>query len=730
MTNDCYARRAGRLLCVAVSLTTLATSHAVADAAEDTDTQVIEDIVVTAQKRAENLQEVPVAVSALSGDSLEQAYALDLKAISANVPNLIVTNVVNVSLTAAISIRGIGVQEADGFIDPAVGVVVDGVFQGSNTTALLDLFDIERIEVLRGPQGTLFGANTIGGVINVITKQPTGEFGGSGRLTVGNYGRFDVMGSVDFPITEQLSGKVTAMHKGYDGFYREKTTGKRTGGQNVTTGRAYLKYENDDDFHATLQFEYGRGRNDSPPVVNYATPDMALYSAEDSHVIGGPVSFVTTSQHYNFSDYDIYGTTLTMNFTLGEADIVSISNYREFKLDEWTDQDGSGDDLYNTRRITENWQASQELRAAFQPSDNSEFLIGGYYLFKNYKLDSTSYLDAFVPGLVGLLTNDQDDKSIAAFAQGSLNVTEKLRLQAGVRYGWQEKEMTVTTGNLLGALDLGGVDVTRSESWNLWGWRLGADYQVTDDVMAYAAYSRGSHSGGFNGRITVPNDIGPYNPEKVDSYEIGLKSDLMDKRLRLNAAVFYNDYSDIQVDQLVYENNNPSTRVLNAASAKIKGAELEMIAIPVDNLTINGSVSYLDAEYEGFFLDFDANPANGNEFDGSVLNLRNAPKWKTSLGLTYDVVMAGGGLRLNANWNYTSRRDTDTRNGVIGIIDPVHLVNGSVKYTSDQGWAVTLWGKNLFDERYITSGFFAPGVQNFASNGAPREVAVEVSFEF
>ncbi|MEX6725349.1 TonB-dependent receptor [Parapedomonas caeni] len=702
-----------------------------AEAAAQSGPVGIEDIVVTAQKRAENLQDVPVAVSAFSGAALERTYAADLKAISGSVPSLVVTNVVNVSMTAAVSIRGIGVQEADGFIDPAVGVVVDGVYQGSNTTALLDLFDVERIEILRGPQGTLFGANTIGGVINVITKQPTGEFGGEGRVTVGNFGRFDAMAAVNIPLNDNLAGKISVMHKQFDGFYREYESGKRTGGQNVTTGRGYLKYDNKSNFNATLALEYGRGRNDSPPVVNYSDSSMALYNVDVSLPLGSKTHYVTTSQTYNFSDFNIYGATLTMNLDAGAADIVSISNYREFKLDEWTDQDGSPAQLYHTRRITRNWQASQELRATMAPTETTELMVGAYYMAKNYKLDSTSYVDAFVPGLITLLTNDQDDESLAGFTQGYWNATDRLRFQAGVRYTWQKKDMHVTTGINLGGPDIPGLDVRRDKSWTHWGWKLGADYKATDDMLLYASYSRGSHSGGFNGRVsTAPDEIGPYDPEHVDAYEVGLKSDWMDKRVRVNVALFYNKYSDMQVDQLFYEDNQAQTRVLNAASSKIKGAEFEVVVVPVEGLTLNGSLSYLDAQYSNFFLDLDANPANGQE-DGSHLNLRNAPKWQGSVGATYTIDVNPGSLALNAQWNRTSRRDTDTRNGTVGIIAPISLINASIKYTSDDDrWSVALWGKNLTDERRVASGFFAPGVMNFASNTAPREVAVEFGFKF
>ncbi|HEY8352220.1 MAG TPA: TonB-dependent receptor [Sphingomonadales bacterium] len=691
----------------------------------------IEEVVVTAQKREESLQSAPLAVTALTGNMLERTFATDLRAINGTVPSLVVTNVVNATMTAAISIRGIGVQEADGFVDPAVGVVVDGVYQGSNTTALLDLFDVERIEILRGPQGTLFGANTIGGVVNVITKQPTGEFGGSGRVTVGNHGRFDAMAAVDLPIVKDvLAGKISVMSKHTDGYYTNVLDGKSAGGQDVTTARGYLHFTPNEAFDATLQLEYGRGRNDSPPVVNYADPGMGLYVAGTSLTLDAPIRYETAVQGGNYSDFNIYGGTLTMNWDSGVARLTSITNYREWKLDEWTDQDGTAVDLYHTRRVTDHWQFSQELRGTMNPTENTELLAGVFYFRQNYKLDSLSYLEFAAPDLQWQLNNDQDDESIAGFAQGYWNVTPDLRLQAGVRYTWQEKQMDIFTSNYIGDFIIDAESPSAKESWTHWGWRVGADWQATENLMVYAYQARGSHSGGFNGRANSQANIGPYGLEKVDTYELGLKSDWFDNMLRVNLAGFYNDYKDMQVDQLTYVNNNPLTIVENAASAEIKGVELEAILAPAPGLVINGTVSYLDAKYKDFFFDIDADPSNGQE-DATHLALRNAPKWQTSLGVTYEFDLGPGYATLNGQWSYTSRRETDTRNHPVGSIDPLHLVNASVRWTrEDDSWSIALWAKNLLDEKYIVSGFHAAGVQNFVAYGAPREVAVELSFNF
>jgi iron complex outermembrane receptor protein len=696
--------------------------------------QLLEEIIITAQKREENLQDTPIAVSALTSEVIEAVYATDLRGIGRIVPSLVVTNVVNVQASASFSIRGIGIQEANGFVDPSVGVVVDGVYLGNNTTALLDLFDIERIEVLRGPQGTLFGANTIGGVINVITRQPSGEFGGSARLVIGDRGRFDLAATVDIPLIQGvLAGKATVMTKKFDGFYYDLRDGRDLAGESVTSARGYLQYTPTDEIKATLQLEYGRGRNDSPPVINYSDPDFATYVPGVSRSLDDPIDFGTASQDFNYSDYDIDGATLTIGWSWGGAELVSISNYRELTLDEWTDQDGTPEFLLHTLRITDNRQYSQELRATFTPSDTTEVISGIYYFNQNWKLDQVVLPEFAAPGadLRNPILNDQDDEAISGFAQGYWNTRDNIRLQAGLRYTWQEKELRVNNTTLLGDTVLAQVLAQGKESWTNWGWRIGADWHIADKTMLYVSYSRGFKSGGFNGFIAQPADIGPYDPVEVDTYEVGVKADWLGGRLRTNAALFYNDYSGLQIDRTRFdENSNPITRIENAAEVTTKGAELELVALLVKGWTVSGSVSYLDAQYDEFFFSLDGTPEGFQ--DASFLALRNAPEWQTSLGTTYEFAAGPGRATLNALWTYSSRRETDVRNAAIGSIDPLNLVDVSVLWTpTDEAWTVGLRVKNLFDEKYRTQGFsVVPNILNLVSMGNRREVQAELTYKF
>jgi iron complex outermembrane recepter protein len=582
----------------AASLVVLVPSVAVAQSAvaagESEDSGQLEEIIVTAQKRSENLQKVPISVTAVTGAAIADAQINNIQGLANSIPNVQINSFSNSPDSAVFTIRGIGVNDADPYVGTTVSVIVDGVVVGVNTAALLSLFDIDRVEILRGPQGTLFGANTTGGAVNVITKQPTGEFGGEAQVIYGNYNRLDLNAAVNFPITDSLAGKVSILHTGSDGFFRNYGDGRRLGERNITQLRGYLKLDHG-NYDATVIGEYGRSRNGSQTSVTIANPGDALFvPGETAGLINYKRGF--SGDQPDANDRDSYSLTLTQNLETGIGKLVSITNYNDYDNDLFSDDDGTTRVLLQTHRQITHKQFSQELRNHVDLTDDVQMILGGFYLWQKYQLLQDTKLDGFLRGLGQPQTQNQKNWSASGFAQFYANVSDSLRIQAGIRYSYERTTATSTTANTTPCGDFtcvgpgaalssfddpiaAGTFITASgkKSWKNVGYKIGLDYQASPTTLLYGYYARGFKSGGFTGRIAVAEDIGPYNPEHVDTFEIGAKMDLLDKRLRLNAGAFYNLYKDMQIVQnLTFPSGANSAAIRNAGSAKSKGFELEV----------------------------------------------------------------------------------------------------------------------------------------------------------
>jgi iron complex outermembrane receptor protein len=727
----------------------------------------VEEVLVTAQKITENLQEVPIAVTSVGGSMVSNLRARTLQDLAGTVPSIQINNYVNTPNTAAVFIRGMGILEADPYAGQTVSIVVDGVPQFFSMGALLNLFDIERIEVLRGPQGTLFGANTTGGVVNVITKKPSGELGGLFEATYGNWNRFEVNGALEFPLVKDLlSGRVSVTHMQRDGFVTNIVDGSDMDSRNLDAIRVALTLTPNPDFDATLVGEFNQARNGSPAQINGGVPGEALTvpagTVFDNAIMPMYASpcpsaevpckapkkyFGANAQVPDESNMDTYFANLTMNWRdTPIGDITSITGYKEFQLVEYTDQDGTPLFLLDTFRDTTAWQFSQELRTFVQIGDRFEAIIGGFYQKTHF-----NHLQVLrLPGL-GLVDirqanpQDQDQEAISGFAQGYFDITDRLRLQAGIRYTHEKTRMAAELNRYGGTSGFFGgeyipelsIAAGGQKSWDNVGWKLGLDFQVTDDHLVYATWARGFKSGGFSGRIGVPQDVGPFDPEHVDTFEVGLKGDWLDNRLRTNIAVFYTDYRDMQLAQQYFtEDENGVTiqgnTILNVANATIKGVEIDATLVPTEGLTINGSLAYLDAKYDEFiFLQIDQ-VVGAVEVDLAGNRLQNSPKWSGSLGVNYEVPMGDGKVSASAVYNYTGTKFlTSLVNAPRSKLQRTHLVHASLDWQpTAEDWSVGVWVRNLFDKRYLQNVFDFPGVFAFVSYQSPREFGGTFRYNF
>src|ERR1700676_3603570 len=360
--------------------------RALADVAADTSQEApgaLETIVVTAQKQAENQQRVPIAVTAMTGATLANQEITDVRGLANMMPNVQINSFTNSPDSAVFTIRGVGVNDADPYVGTTVSVVVDGVPVGVNTSAFLSLFDIDHVEVLRGPQGTLFGANTTGGVVNVLTKQPTGEYGGQAQVVAGNYGRLDVNAALNFPISDSLAGQVSVLHSGYDGFFKNVVNGEPLGRQDITALRGYIKYTSG-GYNATLITEYDRSRGGSQTSKNISDSSQALFvhGLTDVNQLG----FVRgqSLDQPDQNNRDTYSVTLTQNFSTAVGDVVSISNYRKYDSDLYSDDAALPYPALETHRISNQYQYSEELRSTWQADERTRVTYGFFGLGPQY----------------------------------------------------------------------------------------------------------------------------------------------------------------------------------------------------------------------------------------------------------------------------------------------------------------------------------------------------------
>jgi iron complex outermembrane receptor protein len=738
----------------------------IAQETSSVDSYGLEEIIVTAQKRDDSIQTVPIAITAISGDILDKRAVVNLESLQGLVPGAQIGQFANTPHGAVFNIRGMGAIEPDPYAGSAVMVTIDGVPQYFNMTSLVDLFDVERVEVLRGPQGTLFGANSTGGVVNIVTKAPSGEYNGKVQVTAGDWNRFDVKAAADLPINEKLSLRLSGFHHGRDGFITNVYDGSDMGSIDVNSIRATLKYDAGNGFQATWRNEILRSKNGAPYIGMGAYPGEAEYVAPGT--IAGPNAGVQYSgycmpvgtpckapdEYYSanssepdMSDMNIDASTLKMvwdDTSLGT--ITSITSFKQFDLHEYTDQDGTVEFLASTDRRTDGDQITQEIRVNTQVSDNIDIVYGLYFSEDSYYHTQNFRAQFASPGFSQVTAQDQERTSQAIFAHSFIDLSDKLRLQVGGRYSKEETEMKVDVTHFISLDGIGryfgddrlsdfGIDfgTQAKDDWTDWSAKVGLDYQVSDNTLAYGHISRGYKSGGFVGRITIPEDIGPYDPEIVETIELGMKSDLLDNKLRLNINVFKNDYQDLQLALIYFTKNSlgfdvNGNSILNAADATTQGIEVEFFAAPSADLRINGAVTFLEAEYD----DFPYTNADGSVTNLAGYRLQNSPEITANFGFDYSWRTGNGEMTLSAIYKYNDEKfNTSLLNTPRSTIQETDLIDANIMWTPDSDdWSVNFWVKNLADERYVSSVFEAPGVLAIVNFLPPREYGISFDFNW
>lgn len=738
------------------------------------------DIVVTARKREERLQSVPISIAAFSGEALERRNIQAITDVSKFVPNLTLDTGARSgggSFGSQIFIRGIGQLDYSVYADPGVGLYVDGVYVGRTQGSVLDVLDVERIEVLRGPQGTLFGRNTIGGAISVVSAKPTSEFGGYIQGSVGRFDQKDLRASLNVPLTDRLAVKFSFATKNRDGYAHSLITNDEFGDQHSVAGRVVARWTPSDSIESTTIFDITHQRQGgqfqrvvsvvptaSLPagtrLFNSLVASRTPYAAFDSRWL--PTSTYTNfASGPNINNLDSWGLSEDLEFKLSDdVTLSSITSYRDLRFHVAVDIDGSPLNLASLNDVARQHQFSQELRLGGTAiGDRLKWLVGGYYFREKIDYHNTAILfgglysalealpgPIFPPSVpfggrsnpanVSLdlalgQVNQPINTTYAAFTQATFKLADRLSITGGLRYNDDQKDITVVNTRAVSRV-VSFPLTTRSAKFKSWTPKASIEFQATPDLLFYASYAKGFKVGGFNARASDPFEFNTYNPEQVSTYEAGFKSEWFDHRLRVNAAAFHSDYTDLQfVTQVPIGTPLPPGSVPancpkspfctiagNAAQARIQGFEAEATARLFPNFDLSASVGYNHNKYTKL------DPTLPQQGILITNKLPKTPEWTINLGAQHVLPISNfANLTTRVDYSYRSTTYNDFENTPVLTQPGYGLLGARIALAApDNGWELALSGQNLTDKVYISSGFGAAGTFGFnlAGFAAPR----------
>lgn len=705
------------------------------EAEPDTEaSRALDVVVVTAQKREQDILDVGATVSAIGEQTLRDSRVNTMSDLPAHVPNVDIRNQAAGTLPV-ITIRGVGLNDFSNTNNPSAGVYIDGVYLSSLGLLSFDFFDLERVEVLKGPQGTLYGRNSTAGAINFISAKPVfDDVSTTVSATYGNYGTQELQGVSNLPVNDQfairLGGKLIRQT---EGFFYNRTTGSDLGEQSIFLGRAQLRWRPDSNTDVTLKIdgfdndsELGQGaffgaldftnppgfacaalaRGETDPnctnALGYSDPDGDPFRGDWAEA--------------PFYDAGQIAATLEGTFNLGGAELASVTGYIDHYREAYTDLDASPATLLEFVPTTDVEQYSQEFRLSGTQNGRLDWLLGVFGSHDRIKVGSTGYADDFF----GTRTSgygDQTTDAAAVFGHGEYALTDQISLIGGLRFSWEKKEYSARvfddnpfgsscllsatcTPGMTGRVTLASADDLEVEDENV-SWKVGLDWKPSDNTLYYASVSQGVKSGGFFfGFTTNSGSFQPFDPESLISYEVGMKNRTADGALQFAASAFYYDYSDIQTYVRDESGTVPFQRLGNVGEATLYGADFEATFMPpaIDGLSITGGLGLLESEL-GSFVALGGPVEEGKEFP-------NAPALTVNATVRYERPV-GNNLRgiVQVDGRYSGETQKDALNNPVIAADAYNLWNGRLAIAAeDNRWEFALWGKNLFDEAYKVQG--------------------------
>lgn len=672
------------------------------------ETSALQDILVTAQRRSETLQRTAISISAITAEELSAASIGSVADLNGAVPGLVVGGKAGLGGSFQVSIRGISGQGSPLGIENPVGVYLDGVYLPRTEAAFFGLADVERIEVLRGPQGTLYGRNTTAGAINIITKKPSADFEGSVEGSFGSKEEYQARLYLSTPIIGGLAGSISLVKSGHGPYFVNGVTGNKVGTLNDFTGRGKLRYISDDGrFDATLSYDRTI-TNDQDFYQNIKDPITGCICG-----IGDPgVIYSVDLEDDVYTRRKSQGLALTMEYAVNdEVSVTSITSKRTFGINAFMDYDSlplPAPYVQHTTVATSSEQFDQELRALYE-SDRITVVAGASYFHrKEYVLIGLNRPASF--------EDESDLVAYSAFANIDYKITDKLTFVLGGRYTDEKRDFSIDySASVDVPLKVGTIKDSAFTP------KIGLNYTANEDVFLYGLVSRGFQSGGFPVSPGAANPAIPFKPEHLTNYEIGAKTYSFNRRLRLNVTGFYMSYKDLQVRQIL----SGFTQTTNAGKATIYGVEAEGALSLGGGFSLTGDINYLHATYDDFIQ-------LGIDRSGNWLS--RAPKWQYSAGVHYEgEVSDGWELRADVSFSAQSRVYYEAANRPFVGNGGWHNIDARVQVTTPLGLSLYVFGKNLTDDRYLTQVGTTPanGIETHPSSvNLPRRFGIGARYEF
>jgi outer membrane receptor protein involved in Fe transport len=704
------------------------TASSEAKAPEGAAQAIIDDIVVRARKKsaAERAQDVPIALTAVSGAQIEATFATNLTDVGMTMPNVRLDDGGAFPGVANYTVRGMGFNSTIASVEPTVGTFVDGIYIGANLGGLQDTLDLESVEVLRGPQGTLFGRNVTGGAVVMRSRRPEGEFGGVVKAGLGSGNRAVIAGGVEGPLSDTLSAKIFAQYTNYDGDWHNVTLGGRHGKDDTFAVRPILRFRPSSAVDITLIGEYGKTKGDGVASRFIEDPNQLL----TQNGVREPVGAENLSINFKgYTDIEWKQAVLDANFEVGSGTLTSITGYRKVDYASEGDTDGSQTDTAHALNAMDQHQFSEELRYAAKAFDDKlDFTIGGYYF--EQRLEQFYHVTFFG-------ASNQRSRGVlhhhtwSVFAQGDYEVVPNVFLTAGGRYTWEKKSAATARTNECSLTLVCPLTDEGSTVWKNFAPKFGVSWKAAPDVLLYASWTKGFRSGGYNIRTTgarfnpanpaaASESAGPYDQEVAKALEGGVKTEFLDGKARVNFAAFHNTYTGLQRTV----NSGLVNFIANVAAATVNGAEIETTFLPFHNLALTANFGYLDAKYDDYIL-----PGTTTNLKGK--QLVRAPKWTYAISATHDLSLGSAGLLTSrVSLNYSGKTPANDPGNYFA--PSFHLVDASLTWSPEgnSDLKVSAWVKNLTNKKYALLATYVGTLFTNLYQNPPRRWGADITYKF